>query len=248
MFRKLLNKAEKRITKLQGKGWGAATVEKEFSAAVKLLSDTKPSLFIDIGGNKGLYTQEIVDAYPSSNIVVFEPSSLNIDCLKNKFSNHPNITIEPFAVSSFDGETILYSDHDGSGLSSLTKRKLDHHNIEFENSEKIISIKFEEYWENKLNRNPIDLCKLDIEGHELDALNGFGEAINHIDVIQFEFGGCNIDTRTYLRDFWYFFSDNGYELFRITPFGSSKISKYNEREEFFGTTNYLAKRKATIKS
>jgi hypothetical protein len=48
------------------------------------------------------------------------------------------------------------------------------------------------------------MVKMDIEGHELTALKGFGAALDVARVLQFEFGGCNIDSRTYFQDFWYF--------------------------------------------
>ena len=88
------------------------------------------------------------------------------------------------------------------------------------------------------------LC-IDIEGHEMDALPGFGTAINHIDLIQFEFGGCNIDTRIFFRDFWYFFKKNEFDLFRISPLGIMPITNYKESDEYFTTSNYLVKRKIT---
>lgn len=72
------------------------------------------------------------------------------------------------------------------------------------------------------------------------ALQGFGEAIRHTRVVQFEFGGCNIDTRTYSRDFWYFFRQRGFRLYRLTPFGLFGIDTYDERLENFTTTNYVA--------
>ena len=103
---------------------------------------------------------------------------------------------------------------------------------------------FEDYWKTVLNSQQIDICKIDIEGHELDALVGFGEAIKHISVIQFEFGGCNIDTRTFFQDFWYFFQEKGFDLYRISPIGLIHIPRYRELDEFFFiTTNYLAKRR-----
>ncbi len=47
--------------------------------------------------------------------------------------------------------------------------------------------------------------------------------------VTFEFGGCNIDTRTFLQDFYYFFTHQGMRIARITPTGFSfEISKYNE--------------------
>ena len=89
------------------------------------------------------------------------------------------------------------------------------------------------------------LC-IDIEGHEMDALLGFGTAINHIDLIQFEFGGCNIDTRIFFRDFWYFFKKNEFDLFRISPLGIIPIINYKESDECFAETNFLAQKKILI--
>lgn len=107
-------------------------------------------------------------------------------------------------MSNTNSKTLLFGDCEGSSLASLTKRKLDHLKINFSITENIETIRFEDYWKNKLQRKNIDLFKLDIEGHELDALKGMGEAINYTNIIQFEFGGCNIDTKTYFKDFWFF--------------------------------------------
>ncbi len=76
------------------------------------------------------------------------------------------------------------------------------------------------------------------------ALQGFGGALSVVRAVQFEFGGANIDTRTYFRDFWYLFTEAGFDLFRITPFGPQRLGRYRERDEFFSTTNYVAVRRA----
>ena len=81
---------------------------------------------------------------------------------------------------------------------------------------------------------------MDVEGHELDVLRCGEAAMLNASVIQFEFGGCNIDTRTFFQDFWYFFKDRHFDIYRITPLGAEKIDKYNEYHEFYSTTNYIA--------
>jgi hypothetical protein len=101
-------------------------------------------------------------------------------------------------------------------------------------------IRFEDYWISVLGSRTIDLLKLDIEGHEMDALTGCGFAVTHAKVIQFEFGGCNIDTRTFFFDFWIFFAERNFRLYRISPFGLLPIVDYREIDKFFVTTNYLA--------
>ena len=51
--------------------------------------------------------------------------------------------------------------------------------------------------------------KMDIEGHEPFALRGAKNSLQKglFRYIQFEYGGCNIDSRTYLKDF--------YDIFQI---------------------------------
>ena len=86
---------------------------------------------------------------------------------------------------------------------------------------------------------------MDVEGHELDVLRG---AARHLDdrkigAILFEFGGCNIDTRSYLRDYFNFFKKYGpNRMFRITPSGYlSPLDSYREIDEQFRTTNFLVR-------
>lgn len=223
----------------QGKGYGSTTIKQENKLIHQLLA-TAPQLAIDIGGNIGKYTAEIRRRNPSTEIHTFEPSLKNIKILESKFSNDSKIKIVPYAVSDSPGVFTLYSDTPGSGASSLTQRKLDHFNIHFDIEESVNTIRFEDYWTQQLSCRNLDLVKIDIEGHELAALKGFGKAIEATKVLQFEFGGCNIDTRTFFQDFWYFFKNHDFELFRISPLGLDRIYTYRESDEFFITTNYIA--------
>ena len=74
-------------------------------------------------------------------------------------------------------------------------------------------------------------------------MEGLGDKIGNVRSIQFEFGGCNIDTKTYFQDFWYFFKERDFDLYRISPLGLIRILEYKESDEFFTATNYIAKRK-----
>jgi FkbM family methyltransferase len=224
---------------LQGKGYGTATIKEEVKLVMQILGKT-PQLSVDIGGNIGEYTAELRKNNPNCKIHTFEPSATNIEKLKARFIDDKNIKIIPYAVSNISESTILFSNKPGSGLASLTKRKLEHFNIDFEFQEPVNTLRFEDYWIEQLNQQPIDIVKIDIEGHELAAFDGFGKAIQATKVFQFEFGGCNIDSRTYFQDFWYFFKESDFDIYRITPLGLERIEKYRENDEFFSTTNYIA--------
>jgi FkbM family methyltransferase len=235
---------EYRAQLYQGKGWGASTVNLEVKAAARLLGDN-PGICIDVGGNVGSYAKALLLEFETS-IVVFEPNKKNHQLLLAMFSDNKSVKVENLALSDKSSVTTLHSNSDGSGLASLTKRRLDHFGIPFDFSEQVTTIRFEDYWKDKLGSPKIGLLKLDIEGHELTALHGLGNAIDHIDLIQFEFGGCNIDTRTYFQDFWYFFKQHSFDIFRIGPLGLSKIEHYSERDECFSTTNYYAKKRSQL--
>jgi FkbM family methyltransferase len=229
---------------LQGKGYGSHSVRREVAAAASLM-DQKPTLVIDVGGNKGDYSGALRLKFPAAEIHIFEPALSNVTALQTRFASEANVVVNCCALGKQTGEAMLYADVDGSGTASLTRRRLDHFGVTLNHRESVKVLRFEDYWVETLRRRSIDFAKLDVEGHELDVIGGFGAALEHTRLVQFEFGGCNIDTRTYFQDFWYFFQEHGFEIHRITPFSVARLSAYSEIDEFFMTTNFLAKKKAT---
>ena len=240
MIHTLLRGLEKQVLRGLGKGHGTKSIAAEIGTIARLLGPGDVKLCIDIGGNVGNYTAALLQAFPTARVVTFEPSSTNIAKLSARFGLDARVTLVPAAVSDTEGSAQLWADTPGSGLGSLTKRDLSFRNLGFDASEEVRTIRFEDYWRDALASAPIDILKLDIEGHELDALRGAGAAIAQTRAVQFEFGGTNIDTRTYFKDFWDFFTTRGFTLHRITPFGPLRLSRYSEREEIFTTTNYIA--------
>lgn len=235
---------EKQVMRGLGKGHGTKTVAAEVRYVERLLGPIRPKLCVDIGANVGAYSDELLRRFPGAEVWAFEPSATNVEKLTARFRDEPRFHLQPVAVGEADGDATLFADSPGSGLGSLSKRDLSYLGLDFDHSETIRVIRFEPFWRDTLGGAVIDLLKLDVEGHELAALRGAGEAIAHCRAVQFEFGGCNIDTRTYFRDFWDFFSAHGFALHRITPFGLTHIARYSERDEVFTTTNYIAARDA----
>jgi FkbM family methyltransferase len=235
-MKKLLVLLNKIVSWLLGIGYGTESIENEIKSFMKFIPNGE--IFVDVGGNKGLYSSTLIKKFNVKEIHIFEPCKLNIEIIKEKFSDK-RIKINNCGLSNLDSEAILYSNETGSGLASLSKRKLDHFGIKFDNEELIKLIRFDEYWKNNIKSEYVDLMKIDVEGHELNVLEGAGNYINNIKVIQFEFGGCNIDTKTFFQEFWYFFQQRNFQIYRITPIGALEINSYTESLERFQTTNYF---------
>lgn len=226
---------DKILSYVMGYGYGRATIRKEINCCIRFLSG-KPHFVVDCGGNKGLYSDEILSRNAECEIVIFEPSRLNVEQLKKRYKKFPQIIVIPKAVSSKKGELTLYGDKPGSGLASLANRRLDHMSINMAINETVQVTTIDDM----VPKVQIDILKMDIEGYELNALKGALETLKRVRVVQFEFGGSNIDTRTFFQDFFYFFQKHNFIIYRITPFGIVQIRKYNERMERFITTNYIA--------
>ncbi len=133
----------------------------------------------------------------------------------------------------------MFSDREKSGLASLYQRQLDYFGIDFSKKETVILSTIDNYCnENKIDR--IDLLKLDVEGHELKILKGASQMLaeNKISNIQVEFGGCNLDSRTYFRDFWNLLHEK-FHIFYILRDSLLEIERYQETLEIFTTTNFF---------
>jgi len=228
----------------QGKGWGSSTVSQEVNAALSLLSPNEMNSLValDVGANVGCWTSAFLKATPNAKIYAFEPSKTAFHILQQTLGNDERVHLINRALGAEEGDKTLFADAAGSGLGSLTKRKLDHLNIDFGYSETVAVTTLDQW----IAANPTGggslILKMDVEGHELDVLHGAAITLENISVVQFEFGGCNIDTRTYFQDFFYFFEEAGFRLFRLGPKGLSLVANYKEIDEVFTTTNYFAQR------
>jgi len=195
---------------------------------------------VDIGGNVGDYSAELLRCFPEVDLHVFEPATSNIAKLRQRFPAEAKVSLRQAALSDVPGRMTLFSDKDGSGMASLVRRELNHLRISFEPMEEVEVVRFEDYWRGVLGGRPIDIVKIDVEGYELMVIRGFGEAIQQVKVLQFEFGGTHIDAKVFFRDFWRLLEAADFDLYRITPLGIVHIRSYHERDEHFLITNYIA--------
>jgi hypothetical protein len=57
---------------------------------------------------------------------------------------------------------------------------------------------------------------------------GRGSSIRKTRCVQFEFGGCNLDTRASFQTSHHFLARHRFDPYRITSIGPMPISKYRE--------------------
>ena len=236
---------ENEIMQKLGKGWGSSTVSLEVDALKNLAGEFGIQIrgAIDVGANVGDWSIAFIDTFPGIQIYSYEPQITAFALLCETFEklNLEHIhAIRAALVPNATGEVNLFKDIDGSGLASMYPRRLEHFDIDFSLVESVPTQTFSDL-ARSLDSHEINVVKLDIEGGERDLLEAiFDQSCFKFDLIQFEFGGCNIDSRTFFQDFWYLFRKRKYEIYRITPLGLYHLDRYLESFETFKTTNLIA--------
>ncbi|WP_417423416.1 FkbM family methyltransferase [Hoeflea sp.] len=240
----------RRLMKSAGLGHGGIVAKSgEMKAAAAALAQarvqTRTPVLFDVGGNIGEWTLAAKQMWPSAQVHVFEPSASHLEKLSQALTDLDGVTVNPVALGAAEGEATLYKDAEITGLASMTKRDLGHIGLSMDLSE-TIRIDTLDHYCARHGVEAIDMLKIDVEGHEFDVLKGGVDMLDQrkVAAVQFEFGGCNVDTRTFFRDFYDFFEARGYALNIAGPGGKlTPVRRYREFNEQFATTNYIAIRR-----
>lgn len=201
----------------------------------------KKVIIFDVGANIGEYSTILSEVFKGrAQIYAFEPAKETFSQLKANVSTDSAITPVPFGLGEKKAKLPLYTAKNKSGYASVFNRRLDHYGVEFTATESISIHTLDQFCEDK-GIKTIHFLKLDVEGYEISVLKGAEKMLGRkaIKAIQFEFGGCNIDSRTFFQDFYYLLTPH-YVIYRIVQNGIVPIQDYSELREIFVNTNYLA--------
>jgi FkbM family methyltransferase len=213
---------------------------KHLKTILRINNISNPTIF-DVGANVGGYTTLLKNVFGDNCYIhSFEASPNTMEELQRTHSNSENVSLWNLALSNSSGVAPLFSTEGNSGLSSLHYRHLTHHGITLTEECSVNLQTLDDFCSSEGIDN-IHFLKLDTEGHELAILQGASRMLseNKIDAIQFEFGGCNIDSRTFFRDFFNLLHKD-YSIFRLVRNGLYPVNEYSEFCEIFSCTNFMA--------
>ena len=181
-----------------------------FSTIVKHL-EVGQECFIDVGANIGLYTWHALEQYLNLHVATFEPDPRNTKLLQKsaKRWKAPNLSIHPLAVSNHAGKASFTQDLLSSATGSLdqsditfTERHVSQQPTRIEVSTTTLDIATREMLSPAL-------IKIDVEGHELEVLEGAAKILEtHKPIIMIESFGKRAEAiRAILKPHGYRFLD-----------------------------------------
>lgn len=203
----------------------------------------KESILLDIGANKGVWSENAVALIMSHGIPGhvhgFEPASFSFSYLLEKFKVNELVSMHKVAMSNLSGEAELFVVGELSGTNSLLRN--DGATIE-----KVRTMSVDDFLHTEKIEHLL-LVKSDTEGHDLNVLMGASEALRKglIDVWQFEYNHRWIGGRAYLKDVFDFIADKPYLLGKLYENGIETYDMWHPELELFFESNYVLIRKGS---
>ncbi len=239
-------------------GYGSTSIELEvyyFLSSYNRFFEEQMHV-IDIGGHHGAWTLELIKKSKSFDhqltgaqnyavkqnnlmtIIVIEPNKFNFKILKDNLKKRKNLKLLNLAVGEKSGWAHLCSDTKTSSTSSISS-EIENKKHKFCETVKVKSLMA------ILDKNPrINSIKMDIEGSEFSVLNSINVNKTNLKLIQFEFGNPpifrNISFINYFQNFYDYFANYNWKLFRMTSRGLIEITEYSCDLENRLPSNYLA--------
>lgn len=227
------------VDRFNGDNNSDPTTNGEYLFLRNVLRKLETDVVFDVGANVGDWALYALSINPNINIHCFEPSKATYVKLLEK-GWPPNVRANNFGFGEVEGDLELNVVGEGSGLNSIYPRR-GMAGAEAVKTEKIKIATIDSYCvKNRISQ--IDLVKVDVEGHELSVFKGRNLMLEggHVRVIQFEYGGCNLDARIHLVDIWDFLAPYGFKFYKLFPEGPRYIEKYQQSLETFKYSNWVA--------
>ncbi len=202
---------------------------------LQLLAPTEPRTVLDVGANSGDWTAQVLDVLPSAHVHAFEPVAEPHRQLLERFRGDSRVEAHLVALTSAGRPSLQMYEASHSTLSSAVARpglNAAGFTVEAMTGDTYLS---------GTGLGHVDLLKIDVEGHDLEVLQGFQETLSRRDigVVQFEFTAWAAIAQVWLADFYDALGAHGYSVGKLYPRGVVWRA-YRPQDEVFHRCNFVA--------
>ena len=179
---------------------------------IKKIVNNKKALFIDCGSNYGSYSIPIGTFNKNCDVYAFDASrSVKKTFLRNlRLNNLKNIKYFNMAVGEKRARVVFHEDIFDNIISStgsgFVVKKIQDKNLDYQ----ISMVRLDEFFSlKKIKKYQIVVIKIDLEGHDVKAINGSVNIIKNIKtLIMFEFSKMIYQNNFSEKRFEYFLKKN----------------------------------------
>lgn len=205
--------------------------------------DNEVPLFLDIGANRGDWTDhavETMDRYGvDGRVLAFEPASQTYEYLIKRFSRVQRAVVHRIAVTDYSGEAEFFVVGGLAGTNSL-------YGATGGIPEKVSCIQLDDFTtQQQIDR--IRFVKSDTEGYDMKVLLGARKLLSdgRIDAWQFEYNYRWTFSRHFLKDVFDYLADKPYQIGKLYGNGIEAYDAWHPELERFFENNYVLIRKGS---
>jgi FkbM family methyltransferase len=173
-----------------------------------------PSVVFDVGAHLGQTTLHFRKSFPTASIHCFEPVDENFKKLKLNTKGKGRIQINQFALGSSQDSVMMESGHSDQTHQVCRNPEKFPVNVEMP----MVRMETIDSYMKHEEIATIDLLKIDVEGYELEVLDGAKDALERrtVKVILAE---CDFDPEdtqhTYFNDLWNYLRSRNFSFFGL---------------------------------
>lgn len=196
------------------------------------LKDKDDNLIVDVGARTGNWTNILIESFPETNFICFEPDISAYQILLEQYKNNSNIKVFNYGISNENKKEEFNYVKNAPSHSSFVMRP--HFNIEQVEKRVIDVFRID----NVINEK-ISYLKIDTEGYEYNVLLGATDLLKNgkIEFIQFEYGGTFKEINIQLNDVINLLKEYNYKVYQFVNNEPRIITNYIDDYQY---NNFIA--------
>lgn len=171
--------------------WRAPAAAEDWVNLLGFLDPDRPCTLIDVGANVGDFAAGFLSVFPDSRVWCMEPVGQTCHALRARFAGNPDVQVVQRGASDqrTSAEIILAADHrfntlvpySSAGLTGRDFKAVDKEAVQLDRIDAL-----------SIGSDPGQLVlKIDVQGHEEQALHGACGLLNRVDLILVETSFAN---------------------------------------------------------
>lgn len=155
---------------------------------VQLLGQLRPDLIIDVGANRGQFALAALKVLPNANVTCFEPLNSAFAVLSSLFRGNDRVLIHKTAIGDLDSEIAINISNreDSSSLLSIGNLQTESFPGTHSLGTEVVSVRRLSNLVSQEVLAKTTLLKIDVQGFELQVLQGAAELLDKIEFIYVE--------------------------------------------------------------
>ena len=170
-----------------------------------------PSFILDIGAYEGNWTKDVLEVFPTAKILMIEAQKNKEAFLAGIKKMHPNTDYAISLLSSQDGLKKIFRENEtASQIIDIQETEHPHFTLKTQALDSLLQQQKFPY---------PDFMKLDVQGHEMEVLNGATKSLAHAEICLLEVSLLNLgDNNPLLAEMISFMDVNHFQAYDISQF------------------------------